>query len=199
MRRAHGLEEAKRTMGLVAAIGGKRIAAPPAGATDVEIGLPDITARYQALLEVGQKAGVIPQVELWGFSKSLFRLADVVAVAIDSGNPQACVLADVYHLYKGGSDFAGLRVISNQAMQVFHINDYPAQPVRDQINDAARVYPGDGVAPLASVLQQLCAVGFGGVLSLELFNRDYWQEDPAQVTRTGLEKMKQVVSASLTS
>src|SRR5262245_21135140 len=34
-RRAQGLEEAKRNMDTVAQLGGKRLAAPPAGATDV--------------------------------------------------------------------------------------------------------------------------------------------------------------------
>jgi 2-keto-myo-inositol isomerase len=196
-RRARGLEEAKRTMGLVAEIDGKRIAAPPAGATDVVVAAAEIAPRYKALLEIGGQIGVVPQVELWGFSRTLNRLGDVVRVAIESGDPQACVLADVYHLYKGGSDYAGIRVVSNQAMHVFHFNDYPAER-RAEITDAARVYPGDGVAPLRSVLEQLRSVGYRGVLSLELFNRDYWQQNPAHVARTGLEKMKQVVAASQT-
>ncbi len=34
------------------------------------------------------------------------------------------------------------------------------------------------------------------MLSLELFNRKYWSEDPLQVARTGLEKMKAIVQAS---
>ena len=36
-------------------------------------------------------------------------------------------------------------------------------------------------------------MGFAGVLSLELFNRDYWQQDPLNVALTGLAKMKAVV------
>jgi len=31
------------------------------------------------------------------------------------------------------------------------------------------------------------------MLSLELFNRDYWSQDPLQVARTGLEKMRTLV------
>jgi hypothetical protein len=30
-------------------------------------------------------------------------------------------------------------------------------------------------------------------LSLELFNRQYWQQDAFEVAKTGLEKMKKVV------
>jgi sugar phosphate isomerase/epimerase len=34
--------------------------------------------------------------------------------------------------------------------------------------------------------------GFAGVLSLELFNRTYWEQDPLEVARTGLAKMKAI-------
>ena len=82
-------------------------------------------------------------------------------------------------------------------MHVFHLNDYPADPPRAEITDAHRVYPGDGVAPLPDILRTLRDIGFRGMLSLELFNRDYWQQDALAVARTGLEKMKAVVRKSL--
>jgi sugar phosphate isomerase/epimerase len=46
-------------------------------------------------------------------------------------------------------------------------------------------------------LQDLKQIGYRGVLSLELFNRDLWKQDPATVARTGLEKMRAVVKAGL--
>jgi len=81
-------------------------------------------------------------------------------------------------------------------LHVFHVNDYPAQPVRQKLTDADRVYPGDGVAPYKTLLRDLRASGFQVMLSLELFNRQYWKEDPLTVARTGLEKMKALVAAS---
>jgi sugar phosphate isomerase/epimerase len=134
---------------------------------------------------------------VWGFSKNLSRLGETAFVAIESNHPDACILPDVYHLYKGGSDFEGLSLISGAAIHVFHMNDYPDQPPRGEISDAHRVYPGDGVAPLSHILRTLFDNGFGGVLSLELFNRDYWKQDPMLVARTGLEKMKASVEAAV--
>jgi 2-keto-myo-inositol isomerase len=196
--RKKGLEQARRDMDLVLQIGGKRIAAPPVGATDKnEPNLLKVAERYRALLEIGQQIGIAPQVEVWGFSRTLNRLGDVAYVAIESGHPQACVLADVYHLHKGGSGFVGLKQLGPAALQIFHMNDYPAIPARDKITDAHRVYPGDGVAPLPAVLRDLLVLGFRGHLSLELFNREYWMQDPQQVATTGLEKMKAVVAAAL--
>jgi sugar phosphate isomerase/epimerase len=196
--RKNGLEQAKRDMETLVQIGGKRIAAPPVGAHDKPgPDLPTAAARYRALLELGDQTGITPECEVWGFSKTLSKLGETVYVAVESRHPRACVLPDVYHLYKGGSDFEGLKLLSGTAVQVFHINDYPAEPGRDMISDAHRVYPGDGVAPLKEVLRDLRLAGFRGYLSLELFNRDYWKQDALAVAKTGLAKMKTVVAQSL--
>src|SRR5262249_59535880 len=109
-RRKKGREQAKRDRDLVQQLGGVRIAAPPAGATEqANMSLLKIADRYRDLCEVGAKVGVVPQVELWGFSKSLSRLGETALVVIESAHPKACLLADVYHLHKGGSGFGGLK------------------------------------------------------------------------------------------
>jgi 2-keto-myo-inositol isomerase len=196
-QRAKGLEEAKRSMDLVAQIGGTRLAAPPVGATDrADLDPMRIAERYRALLELGDQMGVVPELEVWGFSKTLNRLGTAALVAVESQHPKACVLSDVYHLYKGGSDFAGMKLLSSAAIQVFHVNDYPSEP-RDKITDAHRVYPGDGVAPLNTLFRDLYNAGFRGYLSLELFNREYWKQDAALVVKTGLDKTRAAVRAAM--
>jgi len=197
-RRAAGLETAKKDMGLLAAIGGTHIAAPPAGATkEPNLNLHKAAERYRALLDVGVAAGVIPQLEVWGFSTTLSKLGETMLVATESRHPRACVLLDVYHLHKGGSEFAGLRLLNGAAMHCFHMNDFPATPPRETIKDADRVYPGDGVAPLTQILRDLLAAGFQGTLSLELFNPTYWKQDPLAVARTGLAKMQEAVAKAV--
>jgi sugar phosphate isomerase/epimerase len=197
-RRAKGLEQAKRDMDILAQIGGKRIAAPPAGATrEPGLDLMKAAERYRALLELGDKIGVVPQIELWGPSKNLHRLGQCMFVVIESGHPKACFMPDVYHIYKGGSDFTGLKLLSAQAIQVFHLNDYPADPPRDRIGDRDRVMPGDGIAPMTQILRYLCATGNRAVLSVELFNPGYWKQDPLAVAKTGIAKMKAAVNKTL--
>ena len=72
-----------------------------------------------------------------------------------------------------------------------------AAPERKEITDAHRVFPGDGVAPLAVLFRTLRATGFRGMLSLEVFNREYWNQDALLVARTGLEKTREAVRAAL--
>ncbi|HET6325458.1 MAG TPA: sugar phosphate isomerase/epimerase [Planctomycetaceae bacterium] len=197
-QRARGLEQAKREMDLARRIGAARIAAPPAGARDGDrISLSAAAERYRALLELGVSMGIVSQLELWGFSKVFSRLGEAVCIAMESGHPQACLLLDVFHIYKGGSDFHELRFVNGRALHVLHMNDYPARPPRAEINDGARVFPGDGVAPLSLVLRTLHEGGFDGFLSLEVFNRDYWRQDAHLVARTGLQKMRRTVELAL--
>jgi len=197
-RRAKGLEQVRRDMDVLAQIGGKRIAAPPAGATrEAGLDLKKAAKRYCALLELGEKMGVIPQLEIWGPSKNLHLLGEAMFVVIESGHPKACLLPDVYHTYKGGSDFNGFKHISANTIQVFHLNDYPADPPHEKIGDRDRVYPGDGIAPMTQILRDLLANGSRAVLSLELFNPDLWKQDPLVVAKTGLEKMKNAVGKAL--
>src|SRR5262249_3165060 len=150
----------RRAMEMVQKIGGRRIAAPPAGATrQGDLNLLRAAERYRALLDIGDKIGVLPQVEGWGFSKALGRLGEAALLAMGSGHPRAGVLADVSPLYKGGSGFEGLKLLNSQALQVLHMNDSPAEPPRAIITDSSRVYPGDGVAPLKAMLRDLRHIG----------------------------------------
>ena len=197
-RRAKGMERAKREMDLVSQIGGKRFAAPPAGATDLpKLDLWKASERYRALLEAGDQTGVVPQLELWGFSKNLNRLGECICVAMETGHPRASVLADVYHLHKGGSEFHGAKLLGPSAIQVLHMNDFPADPPREKIDDSYRIYPGDGVAPLPEILRVLHETGGQKILSLELFNRKYWEQDALSVAKTGLAKMKDAAAKAV--
>jgi 2-keto-myo-inositol isomerase len=207
-RRKRGLETAKRDMDKVRQIGGKCLAAPPVGATgggsrrDDPKASPQVTDllaaadRYRDLLELGRSMGVTPLVEVWGHSRTLGRLGETWLVAAECGRDGGALLPDVYHLYKGGSDFAGLKLLSGRAIGIFHVNDYPGID-RPKITDQDRVFPGDGVAPLVEMFRTLREVGYGGYLSLELFNHDYWKRDPHEIARTGLEKMKGAVKAAM--
>ncbi len=192
--RKKGMEQLKHDMELVAQIGGKRLAAPPLGATDIaSFDLKKAAERYAAVLDLGEKMGIVPQLEFWGHSKTIGRLSEAAQVARDAGRPKACILADVFHMYKGGSDFADLGKLPKGMLQVMHVNDYPADPPRAKIADRDRVWPGDGIAPLTQILRDVAANNPRCVLSLELFNAQYWKLDALVAARTGLEKMKAAV------
>ncbi|MEJ7740403.1 MAG: sugar phosphate isomerase/epimerase family protein [Chitinophagaceae bacterium] len=192
-KRTAGLEKMKQEMEMLAEIGCKRTAAPPAGATQTSgLDMQKAAERYRAILELGDQTGVVPHLELWGFSKNLSRLSEVTYVAIESGHKSARVLLDVYHLYKGGSSLNTLSLINKTAVDILHMNDYPANMPPSSITDAERIYPGDGVAPVRLILQTLKSPARPLILSLEVFNKTYYSQDPLLVAKTALAKMKTI-------
>lgn len=193
--RAKGLEEMKRDMALMSELGCGYIAAPPFGLQKPgtpRVPLDAFVDRYRAVLELGDHMGVTPILEFWGHSANLSRLNEALYVASASGHPKAAVLADIYHLHRGGSAFEGLRFLSPSTLPILHMNDYPASPAHDKLVDADRVWPGDGAADWNVVFGLLRAGGLTPWLSLELFNASYWKTTPLETLKTGLAKMKKV-------
>jgi len=190
-KRTDALAQLHRQMDQLAKIGCTRIAAPPAGATGLPlIDLNVITDRYRAILELGDKTEVTPMVEMWGGSNNLKKISQVLYVATESGHKNALVLLDAFHIYKGGSSLDSLPFVGKNAIEVFHINDYPAGIAPEKISEPDRVYPGDGIAPLKQILQTIKNPDKPVVISLEVFNESYYKQDPLLVAKTGLAKMK---------
>lgn len=180
------LDDAKWRMEQAAAVGAPRIVATPSpGPVNVAKG----AERYHELLELGKRFGVKPALEFLGFIEGLNNVKDCWAIASKAKHPDATVILDSFHMFRGGSATTDLKAIPGDKVCVFHINDAPSTPPREQQKDADRVYPGDGILDLAAMLNVLAAQGYKGPVSLELFNPAYWQQAPRQVVKTGFEKM----------
>jgi sugar phosphate isomerase/epimerase len=52
---------------------------------------------------------------------------------------------------------------------------------------------GDGIADLPRVIANLRAIKYHGPLSVELFNRRLWAEDPFSVAQRGLARIRGLV------
>jgi len=152
--------------------------------------------RYRELLEIGEEYGVTPAVEFVGFFKGVNRLGQATAIAIEADHPKACLVADTFHLFGGGSGFNGVKCLSAQSIACFHINDAPATPARAEQRDGDRVMPGDGVLPIVQLLRDLREIGFAGPLSLELFNTGYWEQNPVDVAKLGMAKIRRLIEES---
>jgi len=195
-RRTASMEKLKIDMDKVAQIGGRRIAAPP-GSPKTTVSLDNAAKYYREALEMGEKAGVLPLLELWGTHPLLGPLSHGIYVTVAAGRPDASLLLDVFHLYKSGAAFTALKQINGASLHVMHLNDYPQAADPSTLNDASRIYPGDGVAPLRQILRDLRDNGFRGYLSLELFNREYWAKSADENLKTAMEKIRTTVRAAM--
>lgn len=184
-----GFAQMETEMGILEELGCPRVAAPAIG-TEAPIDLLKAGEKYKKLLDLGRKTGVMPQLEFWGAFPSFFHLGQAMAVAAAADDKDAKILADVYHLFRGGSGFEGMKMLDGQAIDIFHMNDFPKEIPRTEQQDKDRVFPGDGGAPMQELADTLKSKGKPIILSLELFNPTYYAMDAEYVVKTGLEKMK---------
>jgi sugar phosphate isomerase/epimerase len=52
---------------------------------------------------------------------------------------------------------------------------------------------GDGIADLPRVIANLRTIGYRGPISFEIFNKELWKQDPLDVARRGLDRIKALV------
>ncbi len=187
------LPSMREQMRRAAAVGAERIAVVPTP-DRADIDLQYCAELYRELLDIGREDyGLIPAFEFLGPLEGVHRFSQACAVAIDADDPDACIINDLYHMYRGGSGIEGLGHVQGSLIGVFHWNDVPAEPPREELSDPDRVLPGDGILPIPDILRTLERIGFRGALSLELFNRDLWEQPPEEAAKLGIEKMREGV------
>jgi 2-keto-myo-inositol isomerase len=184
------IDESKRRMQQAVELGAPYvIAGPPGGRADYNLG----AEHYRELLEIGVQMGVKPAMEFLGFVEQLNTIEDALEVMNKSGHPDATTVLDPFHVQRGGGDVESIAKLTEKQIAVAHFMDTVNDPPREQQQDRDRVMPGDGVFDLRRYLELLEQVGYQRFLSLELFREDLWEQDPLEVARIGLEKMKAVV------
>lgn len=125
--------------------------------------------------------GVRIAFEFLGFGDCPINSPAIAAETVDGIDGVDLVL-DSCHWHASGSQ--SLDAFPVERVILVHLNDAPNKPPRE-IEDADRVFPGEGVIRLPDLLRDLRERGYEGPWSLETFNPEYWKQDPVIVGRTG--------------
>lgn len=186
------MEIAKRKLEQAAIVGAPfTVAGPPHGAADRELG----KRHYHELLELGATFGVRPAFEYLGFVQDLKTIDDAIEIVTGCAHPAACMVLDPFHCWVGGGGMDSISKLTPDQVAVSHFNDAPADPPPATQRDPDRVFPGDGAVDLKTYCHLLRQIGYSGFLSLELFRPELWEQDPLEVARQGLDKMRAVAEA----
>ena len=169
------------------------VATAPKGIHDREVDLFSVARRFAELTDTVSDFAPKPLLEFWGVARTLGTVGEALLVAAESGVRNARLLTDIFHMYKGSGHQRGMEYLGPGRLGLVHVNDYPSVPGRADIEDADRVYPGDGQAPWGQIVASLVQQDYRGMLSLELFNPAYWAEGPATTAQKGLEKLRRCV------
>lgn len=188
----NAMDTARRKLEQAQAVGAPHsVAGPPHGAADRRLGM----RHYHELLELGARVGVRPAFEYLGFIQDLKTIDDAIEIIEGCGHPNACMVLDPFHCYVGEGGVESIAKLSVEQIAVSHFNDAPADPPANTQRDPNRVMPGDGVIDLKRYCDLLRQIDYSGFVSLELFRPDLWEQDPLEVAKVGLEKMRAVAES----
>ncbi|MEW6227191.1 MAG: sugar phosphate isomerase/epimerase [Bacillota bacterium] len=164
----------------------------PAGVSDEEVARESVRA-LKELSEIADRYGVRLAFEFLGFdwcSVTTLRQCNEIVETVDREN--VGMVLDSFHFFAGASELDSIDHVDPERVFIFHINDAEGIP-RKQLQDANRLFPGDGVIPLKEIIRRLRRIGYDGVASVELFRPEYWEWDPLKLAQTAREKTLKVI------
>ncbi|MBI3684487.1 MAG: sugar phosphate isomerase/epimerase [Acidobacteria bacterium] len=162
---------------------------------------PDVKADdYRAAVDVARQIGEIARsfrvtiaVECIKGSTFLGCLTSVLELCRKANHEFVRPMVDTFHLYAGIGKLEELDALRQGELLHLHIDDIDPAVPRELLADSDRVLPGEGIIPLGTILAKLKNKGYTGVASLELFNKQLWQEDPVVVARKAMASLKRVL------
>src|SRR3954447_647745 len=118
--------------------------------------------------------GIRLALEFQKSSRFCTSLDTALALVAQSGSSHAGVCLDLFHYYTGPSKAEDLAYVSPDNLAWVQVSDHSGTP-REIATDGDRILPGEGDFQLEPILDHLGRLGYGGHVSLELFNPQLWQ------------------------
>lgn len=148
----------------------------------------------RAMNDISAPLGVNLAFEFLGFAWCSVRtVAQAWEIVSTLNLPTVGMVIDTCHFFAGDSTLDSMRAIDARKLAVFHVNDVEPVP-KAQITDAQRLFPGDGVIPLADIITAVRRIGYDGVASVEIFRPEYWGREPLDVAREAYAKTRRVLT-----
>ncbi|GGC83050.1 4-hydroxyphenylpyruvate dioxygenase [Tersicoccus solisilvae] len=140
-------------------------------------------------LAAGHGVRVAYEALAWGKNVSTYRHAQHIVELAD--HPAVGTCLDSFHILSRGDDPAGIEDIDPERIFFVQLADAPTLTM-DALSWSRhhRLFPGQGGFDLAGFLAHLVRGGYGGPVSLEIFNDTFRQSD---VLRTALDGMRSLL------
>ena len=121
--------------------------------------------------------------------------ADALSLIERAGSPDNVgLLIDTFHYFRSQVGDAELDAIPIDKLFIIHVNDTEDGAI-DELNDANRVYPLEGVIPIKAMLSRVIARGYDGYLSVEIFRPEYWNQPSAEVARQSMSSVQALINS----
>jgi 2-keto-myo-inositol isomerase len=144
------------------------------GGRSQEEGIALVAEYIQPVCQAAAEFGCRIAIEPLGRHPVIPGCNEALAVIQQAGQANLGVMWDFFHYYKSEVPLETIRAIPTDRLWLVHVDDAPAKPPAE-LSDPDRVYPGLGEMPLATYFEILREKGYAGPLSVELFNKGYYE------------------------
>lgn len=170
-RRAQAIEDLKWKVELDQAIGCDRIVTPSAASERHTVDdYPRVIDNLLEAAEIAKPHGVTLMLEHTRLSTLVSTLRTALGVVRKANHPNLRVMLDTFHFWSGMSKLEDLELLRDGELHHLHFEDVPAEPPVEVFEQRHRVFPGEGIAPLAQIVATLKRKGYRGPASLEMFD-----------------------------
>ena len=190
---AKAIENLKRRLEFFASFGLKKVYTTSAGMRKLS---PDeyriVAENMRSVGETAKAFNMFVSVEFVRASPYMSTLLTALKVTREAAHPNFGVMFDFYHFWSGLNKLEDMDQIRMGEIQHVHFQDVPDMP-RELLDNNSRFIPGDGIAPIETMLRKLSAKGYAGPLSVELFLPKFQMGDPYEVAREIRQKCEMVM------
>jgi sugar phosphate isomerase/epimerase len=170
-RRAQALEDLRWKVELDAAIGCDRLVVPSAASErHTADAYAQVIDNLVEAAEIARPYGITLMVEHTRASTLIGSLRTALGVVRAVGHPNLRVMLDTFHFWSGASKLEDLELLEDGELHHLHFEDVPADPPVEVFEQRHRAFPGEGIAPLARIVEVLKRKGYTGPASLEMFD-----------------------------
>lgn len=158
--------------------------------------LKDAAERFRQVCQAAAESSVRIALEFPGVAaevKDLRSARDLVSAA---ACPNGGLVIDTFHFFLGGSKLADFEGLAPEQIFLVHVSDAMNLPTEKlRIPHDNRTFPGEGIINFVPIFRELARRGYNGAISLEIWNRELHQSDPAQAAKQGWESLQRLASA----
>lgn len=149
------------------------------------------TRTLASISRVASERGITIALEFVGTGSSTVRTLADARDMVGEPSPRVGLVLDAFHFHAGASTWAMLEGLEVATVSLVRLTDSEKLPL-EQLTDANRVLPGDGVVSMRELLRQVESAGYRGSYSIQLDRPEFRQWDPHRLARVAHESIEAV-------
>lgn len=163
-----------------------------------KIDINSCISRYNKLLEICDKVNVKPAIEFMALSKYMNAIENVYEILKNSSGKNKSLVLDTWHLWRNDNNkfssfYKSCEKLDISWASIIHFTDASKDIERINQKDGDRRMPTQGCLDLSGFSNTINNMGFSGYYSLNVYDRNLWNQDNLHTAVTGRYLMLQAI------